>query len=91
VLGGGLFNALGMLIGGALFGGIIGALQGVLLNHHVDEAGWWIIANVVGGGLCGLLSLGVNPLGLPIFCTLGPITFGAITGYVWLRLLREMD
>jgi hypothetical protein len=87
VLGGGW----GFCFMGALFGGVLGAVQTTHLNPQVDNAGWWIVANVVGGALCGMLTLGVNPLYLPVCCSLGPVIFGAITGYTLLKWREEAE
>jgi hypothetical protein len=61
------------------------------LHEHRHDYGWWIGANGFGGALCGLFSLAANPLGLPVFCTLGPALFGAVTGWMLARLLHMGD
>ncbi len=82
--------AIGYFVIGALYGGIFGMLQWVILRTPYDElAMLWIIANVIGGGLCGCLTMTVNPLRLPLFCSVGPIAFGLITGYTLLYLQRQ--
>jgi hypothetical protein len=75
----------GFLIVGALFGGIFGAAQWAALRGlFPNQAGWWIGANLVGGGLCGWLALGAN-LGLPVCCSFGPVVFGLLTGWALQR------
>lgn len=90
VAGGALIvgHTLGFCIVGAVFGGIIGAAQYVLLNDHVEAGGLWVLANVAGGALCGVFSLAVNPLYLPVCCTFGPLIFAGITGAALLRWRR---
>lgn len=90
VAGGALIvgHTLGFCIVGAVFGGIIGAAQYALLNDHVEAGGLWVLANVAGGALCGVFSLAVNPLYLPVCCTLGPLLFAGITGAALLRWRR---
>lgn len=82
-------NTPGFCIIGGVFGGIIGGLQYVLLHDHVETGSLWVLANVAGGALCGVFSLAVNPLYLPICCTLGPLIFGIITGVILLRWQQE--
>lgn len=79
---------VGVLIVGGVYGGMFGLAQVAVLREYVPESGWWVAANIAGAALCGLCSLGINPLALPIFCTPGPLLFGAITGWVMARLLR---
>ncbi|MBZ0294824.1 MAG: hypothetical protein K8L99_19835 [Anaerolineae bacterium] len=80
-----LAGGIGFLLVGAIFGAIFGTAQWMLLRGE-SRAGWWIAANGLAGALCGWLTLGFNPLGLPLLCSLGPLVFGLLTGYVhrWL-------
>lgn len=79
-------TGLGFLIVGAVFGGIFGAAQWAALGGLFPQgAAWWIGANLVGGGLCGWLALGAN-LGLPVFCSFGPVLFGLLTGWALRRV-----
>jgi hypothetical protein len=69
---------------GAVYGGLFGGAQWFALRHA--EAGWWVAINALAGGLCGGLTLGFNPLGLPVLLSPGPVVFGLLTGVVLLRL-----
>ena len=82
--------SIGYFVIGAVYGGIFGTLQWLILRAPYDDlAVLWLIANVIGGGLCGCLTMTVNPLRLPVFCSIGPVAFGLITGYTLLYLHRE--
>lgn len=74
---------VGYFIVGAVYGAIFGAAQWLAWR---TDAGWWIGINALAGGLCGCLTLGFNPLGLPVICSPGPVVFGLLTGCVVLRL-----
>jgi hypothetical protein len=79
-------RGVGLFIIGAVFGGLFGALQSLILGRHFeDRALWWIAANVLAGGLCGWLSM-TSPFWLPVCCSFGPVTFGLVTGYALKRL-----
>jgi hypothetical protein len=80
---------IGFAIIGALYGGIFGAVQWTALRHS-DEFGLWIAVNAIAGGFCGCLTLNFNPLSLPLFCSIGPLVFGLLTGLL-LRQLRSDD
>ncbi|MCB9450953.1 MAG: hypothetical protein H6672_05905 [Anaerolineaceae bacterium] len=81
---------IGWLVIGAVFGGIFGGVQWVALRGlFPQQAAWWIGANLVGGGLCGWLALGAT-LGLPVFCSFGPVVFGLLTGWA-LRRVAESE
>ena len=80
---------IGLLIVGAVFGAIFGMGQWLVLRSHVHDAAWWIAANGLAAALCALLSLGANPFSLPILLTLGPLTFGLVTGYALRRLQAD--
>jgi hypothetical protein len=79
---------VGYFVVGAVYGGVFGTLQWLALRAD-DEFGLWIIANVIAGGCCGCLTMSFNPLGLPLFCSIGPLVFGLITGRVLKTLLRD--
>ena len=91
VAGTGTLKTIGTLIAGGIFGGVFGAAQMLVLGDYVNGGGFWVIANVTGGALCATCSLSVNPLSLPMFCTLGPVLFGGITGYTLTKLLTVTD
>ncbi len=78
---------IGFFVVGAVYGGVFAAVQWVTLRKS-DTMGLWILANVAAGGICGCLTMNVNPLGLPLFCSIGPVAFGLITGRA-LVYLRE--
>lgn len=78
-----------LLMMGAIFGGIFGAMQARYLHTVVYErAVWWVIANVFAGALCAPLSLTGTTFWLPVFCSLGPVTFGVITVLALRYILR---
>lgn len=78
---------VGFLILGAVFGAVFGALQSPLLEDR--RALLWVAANMGGGALCACFSFAANPLMLPICCTLGPLLFGAITGWALAKMRAE--
>lgn len=72
---------IGYFVVGAVYGGIFGAAQWLVLRDAHDEwAGLWIMANLLAGGLCGCLTMTLTPAGLPLLCSPGPPLFGIITG-----------
>jgi hypothetical protein len=87
-----ILGSAGYLLMGGLFGLCFGWSQTPVLGRNFGElAAVWVIANLLGGGLCSLLSLTGVPFSLPIFCTFGPVSFGLITGAVLLRMVRESE
>lgn len=81
-----------LVILGGIFGGILGATQAYILRSIVyEKVGWWIVANVVAGALCAPLSLTGASFWLPIFCSLGPVTFGLLTAWGLRYLIVTMD
>lgn len=81
-----------LLILGAIFGGILGGTQARILYPIVyEKAGWWVVANIFAGALCAPLSLTGTTFWLPVFCSLGPLTFGLLTAWALRYLLREWD
>jgi len=86
----GLNGVLFML--GGIFGGILGATQAYTLHPLVyEKAGWWILANVIAGAMCAPLSLTGASLWLPVFCSLGPITFGILTAWSLRYVVDTLD
>jgi hypothetical protein len=82
---------MGYFVIGAVYGGIFGTLQWLILRAQYTDLAWlWIVTATAGGGLCGCLTMTVNPLRLPVFCSFGPVAFGLITGYTLLYLNREI-
>jgi hypothetical protein len=77
---------LGLLLMGAIFGGILAAMQALILRHHdEDRAILWVIACIIGGGLCAPLSLTASNIALPLIFAPGPVVFGLISGWVFVR------
>ena len=69
-----------LLILGAIFGGILGGMQArILYPLFYENVGWWVVANLLAGALCAPLSLTGATFWLPVFCSLGPVTFGLVT------------
>lgn len=76
----------GRQIGFTVMGAVFGLCLGWTQSHRLDDderALAWVLANVVGGSLCGLLTLGVTSL--PVFLSLGPLAHGLVTGWIWYR------
>jgi hypothetical protein len=85
-------GSMGYVVMGAVFGLAFGWLQTSALKDHFGEVTViWVGANVVGGGLCSVLTFTGVPFNLPVFCTFGPVTFGIITGLALKALLREAE
>jgi hypothetical protein len=78
------FNlALGLLLIGAMYGGILALMQALILRHlDEDTAILWVLACIIAGGLCAPLSLSANSIGLPLIFAPGPVIFGLITGWI---------
>jgi len=70
------------LIIGALVGLVLGAAQWLVLGRYFRGGRLWISANLVGGALCGFLSLPLTPQG----ALLGGVALGLITGWALLRV-----
>lgn len=84
-------NSVLVILGG-IFGGILGATQSRVLYPIVHEQiGWWMGINILAGALCAPLSLTGTTVWLPVFCSLGPITFGLLTAGVLRYILHEWD
>lgn len=84
-------NSVLFILGG-LFGGILGATQSRVLYPLVHEQiGYWIAINILAGALCAPLSLTGSTFWLPVFCSLGPLTFGLLTAGVLRYVLHEWD
>jgi len=81
-----------LLILGAIFGGILGGLQARVLFPMIHEkVGWWVIANLFAGALCAPLSLTGASFWLPVFCSLGPVTFGLLTAMTLRYIIHTWD
>jgi hypothetical protein len=84
-----LFHAqIGLLMMGAMFGGIVGAVQYYALNETYGElALWWVLACLIGGMLCAPLTFTTTLL-LPVIGSLGPVVFGLCTGWALIVMNR---
>ena len=81
-----------LFILGAIFGGILGASQVRILHSILDEkVAWWVLANILAGALCAPLSLSGVTFVLPVFCSLGPLTFGLLTAWALRYLMQSWD
>lgn len=72
--------AVGLLVSGAILGGAVGFGQWTILRHTLDQPERWIMANVLGGAVCGLLTAIPIIRGLPLGLLLGAAIYGYITG-----------
>jgi hypothetical protein len=80
---------LGLLMMGAIFGGIVGTVQYYLLNDFYEEqALWWVLASVIGGMLCAPLTF-TTALIIPVIGSLGPVVFGLCTGWALITMNRR--
>jgi hypothetical protein len=85
-----LHAQFGLLLMGAMFGGIVGTVQYYLLNDAYEEqALWWVLASVVGGMLCAPLTF-TTALLLPVIGSLGPVVFGLCTGWALITMNRTV-
>ena len=81
-----------LLILGAIFGGILGGSQAYILHPIVyEKVAWWVLANIFAGALCAPLSLTGTTFWLPVFCSLGPVSFGLVTAWVLRYLIQTLD
>ncbi len=76
---------LPLLLAGAIAGLCLGSSQAWVISSESDAPyGIWILINVLAGCLCAPLSL-FTPFSIPILCSLGPLTFGILTGLLLMR------
>ena len=81
-----------LLILGAIFGGILGGMQARIVYPLIyEKVGWWVIANLAAGALCAPLSLTGTTFWLPVFCSLGPVTFGLLTSVALRYVLQTWN
>ncbi|GEM_PF-1267410 len=84
-------NSVLFILGG-IFGGTLGGIQSRLLQPIIHEQiGWWIVINVIAGAVCAPLSLTGTTFWLPVFCSLGPLSFGLLTAGMLRYILRHLD
>lgn len=86
-------SGLGWLVGaaavGALLSGSVATGQWFILRRYIYPARRWIWIHLVGGALCGVITLFSNGgLGLPICCCAGTLVFG---GLIASMLRQVMD
>jgi hypothetical protein len=80
---------VGYFVIGAVYGAIFGGLQALALHRAFEEgSAWWVLANLLAGGLCGCLTMTASLPGLPLICSPGPVVFGLLTGWALLALRR---
>lgn len=82
---------LGFAAVGAIFGAAVGMAQWWVLREQVALAGGrrWIAAYMLGGLLCGIITVPPHPLLLPVCCLLGTLVMGAATGVAVVRILGD--
>jgi hypothetical protein len=73
--------AAGLLVSGAILGGAVGLGQWSILRHSLERPERWVMANTLGGAVCGLLTAIPIIRGLPLGLLLGSALFGYITGW----------
>lgn len=85
-----LFHAqIGLLMMGAMFGGIVGGVQYYLLHDEYRDATlWWVLASIIGGMLCAPLTF-TTALILPVIGSFGPVVFGLLTGWAIITMNRQ--
>ena len=82
---------IGLLMMGAMFGGIVGGIQYYQLNDEYEETAlWWVLASAVGGMLCAPLTLN-TALIVPVLGSLGPVVFGLLTGWAVITMNRHQQ
>jgi hypothetical protein len=89
--------AMAGLLVGIVFGLVSGILQWLILRQKVPQAGWWLLANLLGslvGTIAFPIAVAISETGnwilaIIIFGTGFGAGNGAITGAVLVRLLRQ--
>jgi hypothetical protein len=74
----------------AVFGGILGVLQWLLLRQKIQSAGWWILASMVGAMLGSLVADAINTAlqsDSPIDFFTSSLVWAIITGICMMWLL----
>ncbi|MCA0456837.1 MAG: hypothetical protein LCI00_22895 [Chloroflexi bacterium] len=92
VLGGMLFlftNGVAALLAGAVLGGAVGLGQWAALQGISSRAVLWLGVNILGGAVCGLLTIIPIIRGLPLGLLAGAALFGYATGRVLEMMRRE--
>lgn len=79
----------GLLIG-AMFGGLVGWLQGLVIRYEFEQIiPVWVLANIAAGAICGSLTLMTSASWLPMIFTPGPMIYGLVTGWMLRWLFRQ--
>jgi hypothetical protein len=87
-----VIGKLGLVVIGGVFGLCFGWMQSSALNNNSGRPVIiWVVANMIGSGLCSFFSINGLPFALPVFCSLGPVLFGLITGFAVLTLIRNSE
>ncbi len=85
----------GVAVIGILAGAGVGLPQWVILQSHIRGAGWWIVANMLGGiswfvALVAVVSIFENDtLAVSLSLLTSPLAYSLITGLVLFRLLQN--
>jgi hypothetical protein len=81
-------SIIGFILLFALIGFTVGLAQWLVLRKVLVQAGWWIMANVIGWAL-GTLAIVVQQFGLITFYTTFGLVSGVITGLCLVQLWRS--
>jgi hypothetical protein len=92
-----LFAAKGIafipdLLNVAIFGGILGVLQWLLLRQKIQSAGWWVLESMTGAMLGSLVADAINTAlqsDSPIDFLTSSVVWAIITGICMMWLLRR--
>jgi uncharacterized membrane protein len=92
-----LFAAKGIafipdLLNVAIFGGILGVLQWLLLRQKIQSAGWWVLASMAGAMLGSLVADAINTAlqsDSPIDFLTSSVVWAIITGICMMWLIRR--
>ncbi len=75
-------NGLAALLAGGLLGLAVGIGQWMILKRLSQQIFLWLLINLVGGAICGLLTVIPIIRGLPLGLLAGSALFGYLTGRV---------
>ncbi|NJK28979.1 MAG: protein kinase [Acaryochloris sp. SU_5_25] len=85
-------NRARIIIISALYFGVNGILQWLILRRHFFKAGWWVLVSILGGTLAGAAYAILPPssdTNLAAYGAMAGATYGAVTGGVLIWLLRQ--
>jgi hypothetical protein len=77
---------LGWVVVTIAFGAALGIAQWLALRRQLPRTGWWVLISAIGWVTAGLLAGAVSP---PEGWAVVGAVYGAITGYVLVRLLQQ--